>query len=246
MTPRVYLITGAYGGVGEALSHRLSQLGATLYLAGRKPERLLPLATHLNAKPIVLDVTQAEALQEAIQTIEAEAGRLDGVAHCVGSLLLKPAHLTKPQEWTDTIDTNLNSAFYLLRSAVRLMEKSGGGSMVFISSAAARRGLPNHEAIAAAKAGLMGLALSAAATYAPKNIRVNVLAPGLIESPLTAKLLASQQAKQASIQMHALKQLGSPEQVASAAEWLLQPEQCWITGQVLGVDGGLASVQARE
>ena len=242
MTDRVYIVTGATGGVGQALARRLHQSGATLYLSARDEAKLLPLTQALNARPLLLDTTDAGAIDEALKTVQAQAGRLDGLAHCVGSLILKPAHLTKPDEWLHTMNTNLSSAFYWLRASVRLMEKSGGGSVVFVSSAAARLGIANHEAIAAAKAGLHGLALSAAATYAPKNIRVNVVAPGLVESPLTEKLLNSDLARQESVKKHALNRLGTPEQVASALDWLLNPEQDWVTGQIIGVDGGLATI----
>ena len=124
--------------------------------------------------------------------------------------------------------------------------KSGGGSVVLVSSAAARVGLANHEAIAAAKAGIIGLTLSAAATYARQGIRFNAVAPGLVRTPLTKGLVASELAEKASIGMHPLGRLGEPEEVAGAILWLLDPAQSWITGQVLGVDGGLANVKGRS
>ncbi len=123
--------------------------------------------------------------------------------------------------------------------------KADGGSVVLVSSAAARIGLANHEAIAAAKAGLEGLARSAAATYARQRIRFNVVAPGLVRTPLTQGLVASELAEKASLAMHPLGRLGEPGDVARAIAWLLDPAQSWITAQVLGVDGGLADVKAR-
>jgi NAD(P)-dependent dehydrogenase (short-subunit alcohol dehydrogenase family) len=161
----------------------------------------------------------------------------------VGSLLLKPAHITSSEEWGETVALNLTSAFAAVRAAGRSMRE--GGSVVLMSSAAARVGLPNHEAIAAAKAGVIGLTLSAAATYAPKGIRVNALAPGLVRTPLTARITDSEPALKASTALHALGRVGEPDEVAGAIEWLLDPAQSWITGQVLGVDGGLATVRAR-
>ena len=117
--------------------------------------------------------------------------------------------------------------------------------MVLLSSAAARIGLANHEAVAAAKAGVIGLTLSAAATYARARIRFNAVAPGLVRTPLSAGLLANELAAKASVAMHPLGRLGEPEDVARAICWLLDPHNDWVTGQVLGVDGGLADVKAR-
>jgi NAD(P)-dependent dehydrogenase (short-subunit alcohol dehydrogenase family) len=116
---------------------------------------------------------------------------------------------------------------------------------VLCSTAAARAGFANHEAIAAAKAGVIGLTLSAAATYAPRNIRVNCVAPGLVDTPLAARITGSPAALQASTAMHALGRIGRPEDVASAMAWLLDPENSWVTGQVIGVDGGLGSLKPR-
>ncbi len=115
--------------------------------------------------------------------------------------------------------------------------------MVLVSTAAVRLGLPNHEAIAAAKGGLEGLVRSAAATYARGNLRVNAVAPGLIETPLSERVRSSERARAHSLSLHALGRFGSPDDIASAIAWLLQPENSWVTGQVLGVDGGLGVVR---
>ncbi len=123
--------------------------------------------------------------------------------------------------------------------------RSEGGSIVLVSSAAAQIGLANHEAIAAAKGGIAGLTLSAAASYAPSGVRVNAVAPGLVQTKLTERLTSSERAEEASRAMHALGRLGEPEDVASAIAFLLDPANSWITGQVIGVDGGLGSVRPR-
>ena len=133
----------------------------------------------------------------------------------------------------------------IVNCAGSLLLKPAGGAVVLVSSAAARVGLANHEAIAAAKAGLIGLVLSAAATYAKYGVRFNAVAPGLVRTPLTKGLVASELAEKASVGMHPLGRLGEPEDVARAICFLLDPAQSWITGQVLGVDGGLADLRGR-
>ena len=191
------------------------------------------------------DATDFKAVEDAFSAACEKFGRLDGVVNCCGSLLLKPAHLTTSEEWTHTLNANLTTAFHVLRAAASRMMRSGGGSIVLLSSAVAQRGMINHEAIAAAKAGVVGLAQSAAATYARYNVRVNCVAPGLTRTPLTESLTKNEASLKASAALHPLGRIGEPNEVASAIAWLLDPEQSWVTGQVIAVDGGLSSVQPR-
>jgi NAD(P)-dependent dehydrogenase (short-subunit alcohol dehydrogenase family) len=243
MIQPVYAILGATGGVGAALCRRLAAQGARLVISARDETKLAPLATELNATYLVTDATQSEQVDAFIAHATATSDQLDGVANCVGSLLLKPAHITNDNEWDFTLRQNLNSAFYLLRAATKAMK--AGGSIVLLSSAAARIGIANHEAIAAAKAGVIGLTLSAAASYSARNIRVNCVAPGLVATPLTWRITGNEASVKASAAMHALGRIGAPEDVASAIAWLLDPSNSWVTGQVIGVDGGLSSVKPR-
>ena len=243
MSP-VHLILGASGGIGSALCRSLRAQGATVVPAARPSERLDALAAELDAAPRTLDATRIEEVDGLVRSVAEEHGRLDGVANLVGSILLKPAHRTSEEEWRGVLAANLDTAFATVRAAGAAMRK-GGGSIVLMSSAAGRLGLPNHEAIAAAKAGVIGLGLSAAASYASRGIRVNVVAPGLVRTPLSEPVLRSPASEQASLAMHPLKRLGEPEDVARAISWLLDPEQAWVTGQVLGVDGGLGSVRSQ-
>lgn len=121
--------------------------------------------------------------------------------------------------------------------------KAAGGSVVLMSSAAARIGLASHEAIAAAKAGVIGLAKSAAASYATQGIRFNVVAPGLVKTNLTRKIWESQRAAATSQAMHALGRLGEPDDIAALIAWLLDPDNTWVTGEVFSIDGGLSTVR---
>lgn len=243
-TAPVCIVFGASGGIGSALARKLAGAGYRLIVVARHAERLDALAAELNATAIVADATVSAEVDGVFAQVQESHGRVEGVASCIGSLMLKPAHLTSDEEWRQTIDTNLTSSFYILRAAARAL-RPNGGSIVFCSSVAAQRGLANHEAIAGAKAGIVGLILAAAATYASNRVRVNCVAPGLTRTSLTAVLTANELAEKASVAMHPLGRLGEPEDVASAIHWLLDAKQSWITGQVISVDGGLSTVQAR-
>jgi 3-oxoacyl-[acyl-carrier protein] reductase len=239
----VFVVIGATGGIGSELSRRLAAGGARLLVAARDGQKVAALADEVGAQGFTLDAAQFAEAEACVGRAAELYGRVDGVANCVGSLLLKPAHLTNEAEWAATVAANLTSAFAAVRAAAKAMK--GGGSVVLVASAAARVGLANHEAIAAAKAGVIGLTLSAAASYAARGIRVNCVAPGLVRTPLTARITSNEASLKGSAAMHALGRVGEPADVAAAMEWLLDPANAWVTGQVIGVDGGLGTVRAR-
>lgn len=243
MSQRV-LVIGGGGGIGAAVARMVVASSGQVFLAGRDEAKLAAVGGELGMPYGSVEAADPDAVDACADAAAAAIGGLDGIVNCAGSLLLKPAHLTTTAEWQATLAANLSSAFGCVRAAGRLL-KATGGSVVLVSSAAARVGLANHEAIAAAKAGVIGLVLSAAATYAKQKIRFNAVAPGLVRTPLTKGLVASELAEKASVGMHPLGRLGEPEDVARAIHFLLDPAQGWITGQVLGVDGGLADLRGR-
>jgi NAD(P)-dependent dehydrogenase (short-subunit alcohol dehydrogenase family) len=244
MTSPTYLVLGATGGIGQVLCDSLYKRGASLLAFGRDAGRLEELAERTGAEALSGDARDPEAVEGAVERALERFGRIDGAVNLVGSLLLKPAHLTRSQEWDDVLATNLGSAFHLVRAAAKAMREHGG-SIVLMSSAAARTGLVNHEAIAAAKAGIEGLARSAAATYAARGIRVNCVAPGLVRTPLTERLTRTPAGLAASESMHPMGRIGDPEDVVSAIEWMLDPANAWVSGQILGIDGGLATLRGK-
>ncbi len=226
-----YLIIAANSGIGQATTKLLLSKGHTVFTTARGGSKISPAA--------LLDATDFDAVDKVF----FQAGELDGVVNCSGSLLLKPAHLTSKEQYQSVMDASLTTAFATVRSAGKHLHN--GGSVVLISSAAALAGFASHEAIAAAKAGIIGLTLSAAATYASANIRVNAVAPGLTETPLTTALTSNEITRKFSESMHALGRLGKAEDVARAIVFLLDPANDWITGQVLAVDGGLSKVRPK-
>jgi NAD(P)-dependent dehydrogenase (short-subunit alcohol dehydrogenase family) len=240
------VVLGATGAIGSATARLLRQRGNHVLLVGRDEARLAALAAEIDAPSMIADATSSAAVEEAVTAAATRFGRIDGAVNCVGSLLLKPAHHTRDDEWATTLATHANSSFFLLRAAVKAMQAGGGGgSIVLVSSAAARIGLANHEAIAAAKGAIEGLVRSAAATYAARGIRVNAVAPGLVRSRLTERIVANDKALAASLALHPLGRIGEPDDVARAITFLLDPAQGFVTGQIIGVDGGLADLKTR-
>ena len=227
------------GGIGCAIAREQTARGWGVTLLGRSPERVAAAAAALpDCATLIRDPTDVDALPECAPMLRDQ--RRDGfhaVVCSVGSVLLQPAQRISAASWRAVMAANLDAAFASLRLAIELMPQ--GGSVLLFSSGAARIGLPNHEAIAAAKAGIEGLVRSAAATYARRNLRINALAPGLTDTPLAAPLLASPAARKASENFHALGRIGDPAQVARLAATLLDPANDGITGSIIAVDGGL-------
>ena len=238
-------ILGSTGTTGSVLARRLVRNGHRLLLIGRNEEKLLALSRELDQPFIQVDLTSSQPLEEELRKAAEAAGGIHALVNCIGSILLKPAHTTTDEDFRQIVETNLFTAFATIRVGAKLLREQGG-SIVLFASAAAEIGIANHEAIAAAKAGVIGLARSAAATYASSNIRVNVVSPGLIRTEMTRRIWENSASATASAHMHALGRLGEPEHVASLVEWLLNPENDWITGQVIGVDGGLGHVLSRK
>ncbi|MEQ8850475.1 MAG: SDR family oxidoreductase [Phycisphaerales bacterium] len=234
------LLIGGAGGIGTELSGLLRDAGWDLVLAGRDSSKTERAAESFGARAVTLDATDFDAVQGVFK----DEGPFSAAVNLAGSILIKPAGSTGADEFEHTVNQNLRTAFALVRAASGAMRKTGG-SVVLMSSCAAAIGLPNHEAIAAAKAGVEGLVRSAAAGGAPSGIRYNAVAPGLVDTPMAERLTNSDQALKASIAMHPLGRIGTPAEVARAIAFLLDPANDWITGQVLGVDGGLAGVKSR-
>jgi len=238
----VYVLIGATGGIGSEVARRLADDGARLVVGARTEDDVHALADETGGDAYPLDATSFEEVQGMIQHASDTYGQVHGVVNFVGSILLKPAHLTSVDEYREQLSKNLDTAFNAVKAGARAMMREGG-SIVLMTSAVARTGLKNHEAIAAAKGGVTGLMRAAAATYAGRDVRVNAVAPGLVDSRMSQDILSSKAGKKQSEAMHALGRVGQPTDVAPAVCWLLDPETTWVTGQVIGVDGGLGTVR---
>ncbi|MFO8098826.1 MAG: SDR family oxidoreductase [Salinibacter sp.] len=217
----VYVLLGATGGIGTVVAHRLADSGARLVLGARTESDLNALAETTGGDAVPLDATEFSEVQGIVDHATDTYGRLDGIVNFVGSILLKPAHLTSVEEYQEQVRLNLDTAFNTVKAAGRPMMRQGG-SIVLMTSAVSRTGLKNHEAIAAAKGGVTGLMRAAAATYAKRGVRVNAVAPGLVgsgehsESKMSKQILSSKAGRKQSEKMHALGRVGTPEDVAPA------------------------------
>jgi len=236
MTERIAII-GATGGIGSALARRAAARGAALLLVGRDGARLAALAAELpGAEIAVADVTDAAALRAAL------TGPLSGLAVAVGSILLKPLARTTEADLMQAMTVNVLAPMLAVQAAAPALTASGGAVVLF-SSVAARTGFAMHSAIGAAKAAVEGMALAMAAELAP--VRVNCIAPSLTRTRMAEGLTRNAQMADAIAKLHPIPRLGEADDVAALADFLLSPAAGWITGQVIGVDGGRAALRAK-
>jgi NAD(P)-dependent dehydrogenase (short-subunit alcohol dehydrogenase family) len=234
------LITGASGGVGSALAERLEHHGWQVFRVGRDGARLPPGSASFAA-----DVSTSEGARAAVEAASAHFGAPPAaLAHCAGSTLIAPIARTGETQYRAVMAANLDSAFFAAQAwvAARLAARQPGRAL-FFSSVVAGIGVANHAAIAAAKAGVEALVRSLAADHSAAGLRFNAIAPGLVESPMTARMVSSEAARKGVAAQYPLGRFGTLDDAVAAAAWLLSDESGWITGQVLHLDGGFSAVR---
>jgi 3-oxoacyl-[acyl-carrier protein] reductase len=242
LTGKVALITGASGAIGGAIAHVFHKMGATLALAGTKIENLEHLAAELSDRIHLFscNLSSLTAIEELVPNVERICSRVDILINNAGitrdNLLMR-----MPDEaWNDVMTVDLEAPFRLMRAASKRMIKEKWGRIINISSIVGSVGNPGQTNYAAAKSGLFGLSKSAAAELATRNITVNCVSPGLIESPMVEKIpTAHREFLEKSIPM---SRVGNPEEVAAAVGFLASEEASYITGHVLHVNGGMAMI----
>ncbi len=236
----IVLITGASGGVGRCLADQLHTQGCQVAAVGREASRLADVQA---AVRIVADTTTPEGAALAIKACQEALGAPPTLlAHCVGSTLIAPLHRTRLEAYRDVMRVNLDSAVFMLQAWIAGLQGAPGAA-VFASSVVARIGVANHEAIAAAKGGVEALVRSAAASYAGQGLRINAVAPGMTDTPMTAGMLKLPAMREGAARQYPLGGVQTAEQVAGVMAWLLGDGAARLTGQVIAVDGGFTTVR---
>ena len=231
MQGKTILVVGASSGIGKSIADTLVQLGATVISASRSNPSIQGV-THYS-----LDVIEAEPDFSFIPNT------LDGLVYCPGTINLRPFQRISIDDFQQDLNVNLLGAVKVLQAAFKSLKKSGNASVILFSTVAAKLGMNFHSSIATAKAAVEGLGKSLAAEWSMSNIRVNVLAPSLTDTPLAEKLLGTEDRKDASNKRHPIGRYGEPKDLSDIAVFLLEDKSSWITGQVIGVDGGVGSLK---
>jgi 3-oxoacyl-[acyl-carrier protein] reductase len=242
LTGRKALVTGATGGIGGAIARALHAQGATVALSGTRREALESLAGELGERTYVLptDLKDPAAVDALPGAADSAMGGLDVVVHNAGITRDNLFMRMKDEEWSDVIAVNLAAGFRLYRAALKGMMKRRYGRLIGVTSVVGVTGNPGQGNYAASKAGLIGMSKSLAAEVASRNITVNCIAPGFIESPMTDALNEKQ--REGALSRIPAGRFGAGGDVAAAAVFLASSEASYVTGQTLHVNGGMAMI----
>ena len=239
---RVALVTGASQGIGHACALALAREGATVAVAARNQQKLDELVAQItaaggNASAFVIDVADEEQVKSGIKAALAQFGKIDILVNNAGITRDQLVMRMKRSDWAAVLNTNLTSVYLCIQQVIGSMLKQRWGRIINVTSVFGQMGQAGQANYAASKAGLIGLTMAMAREVASRNIMCNAVAPGFIETSMTAAL--SDEFKQNAVKSIPLGRVGSPEDVASAVCFLASEEASYITGHVLNVNGGL-------
>ena len=232
------LIFGATGAVGSSLAKLLNGNSNEIHLIGKNETEVSRLSEETGGSFSVADVTDPSFIEK----IDSDLKNIDiaGIAYCVGSIDLKPINLVTKKDYLKSLELNLFPIVEIIKKYKENLKKNKASIVVF-STVAVKQGFSNHSIISPVKASLEGLTVSLAAELAP-NIRINCIAPSLSNSKMAGKILGNTKIAEGIAKQHPLKRLGEGKDSASLAKFLLSNESSWITGQIIGVDGGRSNV----
>jgi 2-deoxy-D-gluconate 3-dehydrogenase len=238
------LITGATGGIGEALAIGFAQAGATVGINGRSAEKVNATCHTITAAgdaaiPFVADLTTVAACRQLVAAANAALGRIDILINCAGMNRRKPAAEVTEEDWTTILDVNLRSAYFLSQAVQPIMAAQGGGKIINIGSVTNTYGLDGVTVYGATKAGLAQVTRTMAIEWAPENIQVNMIAPGFIQTPLTEAGLFQNERRRRWLEARTpMRRPGQPQDLLGAALLLAAPASDYMTGTTVTVDGG--------
>ena len=238
LTGRRALVTGATGGIGRAIAAALREQGAALALSGTREEVLREAAAELDGVPLPCNLADREAAKKLPTRAQEALGGLDILVNNAGITRDGLALRMSDEDWDSVLEVNLGACFRLARSALRMMMRQRWGRIISISSVVGHTGNPGQANYAAAKAGLAGMTRSLALEVASRGITVNAIAPGLVESAMTARLQGAQ--RDAMISRVPAGRIGQPRDVAAAVAYLASEEAAYVTGETVHVNGGMA------
>ena len=239
---RVALVTGASQGIGQACALALARHGASVALAARNQQKLEEVAAQITAAGgkaavFAMDVAEEEQIKSGIKLVLAHFGRIDILVNNAGITRDQLVMRMKRADWDAVLNTNLTSAYLCTQQAIGSMLRQRWGRIINITSVFGQMGQAGQANYASSKAGLIGLTMALAREVASRNITCNAVAPGFIETGMTAGLSA--EFKQTAVKMIPLGRVGTPEDVANAVSFLASEEASYITGHVLNVNGGM-------
>ena len=232
------LIFGATGAVGSSLSKLLKDHKLEAHLIGKNKDEISRLADETGFKYSVADVLEENFVEKILQDIDG--ADVSGIAYCVGSINFKPINLITKKDMLDCFSLNLFPVYDIIKKFQQNLKKNKG-SVVLFSTVAVKQGFPNHSIISPVKASLEGLTVSLASEMAP-SVRINCIAPSLSNSKMASKVLKNPKIAEGIAKQHPLKRIGEGKDTAALAKFLLSDESSWITGQIIGVDGGRSNI----
>jgi NAD(P)-dependent dehydrogenase (short-subunit alcohol dehydrogenase family) len=232
---RTALVVGATGAIGEIVARTLHALGYSLVLTHRSGE---PVHDPVPGRWVKLDVTDADQVTHVLADCEREAGRPFALVYAAGINRDRPLLTMSQDDWRDVVETNLSGAYFCIRAVARSMLVAGEGRIVLIGSVAGRRAVPGQIAYSTAKAGIEAMCRVTALELGRSGVTCNVVAPGAIESPMFQRF--GTKTAERTVRVTPLRRLGEPAEVAAAVGYLLSDEAAFVTGQCIGVDGGLS------
>lgn len=234
MNGHSYLVVGGSSGIGLGIVGALLERGADVTVWSRhQSDDLL----NTDARHVAVDVSKP--VEDGLEIPDS----LAGIAYCPGTIRLGSFRQLSDEDYLEDFTVNVLGAVRVVRAALKSLRKDGGASLVFFSTVAVRAGMSFHASVAASKGAVEGLAKTLAAELAGKAVRSNVIAPSMTDTPLAEKFLSSEKKREAAADRHPLKRVGTVDDLAAMAVYLLSPESSWITGQVIGVDGGLGALR---